>query len=32
MLTNPETDVAAMLQRRLRELDSEIGNCANISA
>jgi DNA-binding transcriptional MerR regulator len=25
MLTNPETDVAPLLRRRLRELDSEIG-------
>lgn len=25
MLVNPETDVAALLRRRLRELDSEIG-------
>ena len=25
MLANPETDVAALLRRRLRELDSEIG-------
>ena len=25
MLTNPETDVAALLRRRLQELDSEVG-------